>query len=110
MDRNFHYPVFVTAVYMFFCALGGFLYFFLKWMVRVMRRDDSECYYMTWKYWMNIVRATYWLGIAFGIKLGVGNIGLVSEGIRLWGTISQRPLPSLLSFSLSLSIALCLLK
>ena len=88
---------------MFFCALGGFLYFFLKWVVRVMRRDDSECYYMTWKYWMNIVRATYWLGIAFGIKLGVGNIGLVSKGIRLWGTISQRPLPSLLSFSLSLS-------
>merc|ERR1712224_587301 len=68
--------VFVTAVYMFFCALGGFLYFFLKWLVRVMRRDNSECYYMTWKYWMNIVRATYWLGIAFGIKLGVGNIGL----------------------------------
>ena len=109
MDRNFHYPVFVTAVYMFFCALGGFLYFFLKWLVRVMRRDNSECYYMTWKYWMNIVRATYWLGIAFGIKLGVGNIGLVSEGIRLWGTISQRPLPSLLSFSLSLSLNRALL-
>ena len=94
---------------MFFCALGGFLYFFLKWVVRVMRRDNSECYYMTWKYWMNIVRATYWLGIAFGIKLGVGNIGLVSEGIRLWGTISQRPLPSLLSFSLSLSLNRALL-
>ena len=109
VDRNFHYPVFVTAVYMFFCALGGFLYFFLKWLVRVMRRDNSECYYMTWKYWMNIVRATYWLGIAFGIKLGVGNIGLVSEGIRLWGTISQRPLPSLLSFSLSLSLNRALL-
>ena len=109
MDRNFHYPVFVTAVYMFFCALGGFLYFFLKWLVRVMRRDNSECYYMTWKYWMNIVRATYWLGIAFGIKLGVGNIGLVSKGIRLWGTISQRPLPSLLSFSLSLSLNRALL-
>ena len=94
---------------MFFCALGGFLYFFLKWLVRVMRRDNSECYYMTWKYWMNIVRATYWLGIAFGIKLGVGNIGLVSKGIRLWGTISQRPLPSLLSFSLSLSLNRALL-
>merc|ERR1711904_217707 len=73
---------FMTTVYLLFCALGGFAYFFLKWAFLCSccgdgeKQRESEIYYVTGRYWRNIVKATWLLGIAFGTKLGLTNYGL----------------------------------
>ena len=77
-------------MYLLFCTLGGFSYFIFKYLLHVCifakrrGRDAGDgdggpkprCYYATAKYWVNIVRATALLGIAFGLKLSLTNFGL----------------------------------
>lgn len=67
-------------MYTLCCALGGFLYFFVKYLVHLCfvgrGGEQKPCYYATGKYWRNIVRATALVGIAFGVKLGLTNVGL----------------------------------
>jgi hypothetical protein len=81
-NEDFHFPVFITSVYLLFCTLGGFSYFLLKYLLQVCilnKREEeghASCYYTTGKYWRNIVRATALLGIAFGVKLSLTNFGL----------------------------------
>ena len=74
------FSIFTTSMYTLCCALGGFLYFFVKYLVHLCfvgrLGEQKPCYYATGKYWRNIVRATALVGIAFGVKLGLTNVGL----------------------------------
>merc|ERR1711904_387949 len=78
-SRDFHFPLFTTSVYLLFCTLAGGAYFVCKWLVAKCTGASAglgDLYYTTGRYWRNIVKATWLLGIAFGTKLGLTNYGL----------------------------------
>lgn len=59
----------------------------------------GDLYYTTGEYWRNIVKATWMIGIAFGLKLGLTNYGLdlVSSALLLLHFCSPLSLPLSLS-------------
>lgn len=78
-SRDFHFPLFTTSVYLLFCTLAGGAYFVCKWLVAKCTDASAglgDLYYTTGEYWRNIVKATWMIGIAFGLKLGLTNYGL----------------------------------
>lgn len=75
-NRNFHFPLFTTTVYLMFCGAGGLLYFGTIALLRCVFGLFQKHHSFSYLWWKKIIWATFPVGIAFGLKLGLTNYGL----------------------------------
>ena len=71
--HDFHFPLFTTTIYLLLCSAAGVPYFLVRYAAS--SRSKRRCF-LCRSWWRKIVVATYPLGVAFGLKLGLTNYGL----------------------------------